>query len=207
VGGDYYDVLQNGSRIKIGIGDVTGHGLESGVLMLMVQSVARALQETNEGNPHQFLDRLNRAIYKNIERTNTGKHLSLAFLDFEDERVTLSGQHEDVLVMRAGGEVERIDTLDLGLPVGLENDISQFIDTRDIAFGSGDVIVLHTDGVTEAEDEDKRLFGFERLCQSVQRRHGSSAEDIKTGIIDDLMAHIGIQKIHDDITLVIIRHT
>ena len=207
VGGDYYDVLQNGSRVKIGIGDVTGHGLESGVLMLMVQSVARALQETNEGNPHQFLDRLNRAIYKNIERTSTGKHLSLAFLDFEDERVTLSGQHEDVLVMRAGGEVERIDTLDLGLPVGLENDISPFIDTRDIAFGSGDVIVLHTDGVTEAEDECKRLFGFERLCESVQKRHGRTAEDIKTGIIDDLMAHIGIQKIHDDITLVIIRHT
>ncbi|TGR35813.1 SpoIIE family protein phosphatase, partial [Mesorhizobium sp. M8A.F.Ca.ET.198.01.1.1] len=94
---------------------------------------------------------------KNIERTSTGKHLTLAFLDFEDERVTLSGQHEDVLVMRAGGEVERIDTLDLGLPVGLENDISPFIDTRDIEFGSGDVIVLHTDGVTEAEDEDKRL--------------------------------------------------
>ncbi|RVC62893.1 HAMP domain-containing protein, partial [Mesorhizobium sp. M00.F.Ca.ET.038.03.1.1] len=207
VGGDYYDVLQNGSRVKIGIGDVTGHGLESGVLMLMVQSVARALQEANEGDPHRFLDRLNRAIYKNIERTNTDKHLSLAFLDFEDGRVTLSGQHEDVLVVRADGDVERIDTLDLGLPVGLENDISHFIDTRDIVFGSGDVIVLHTDGVTEAEDEDRRLFGFERLCQSVQKRHGRSAEDIKTGIIEDLMAHIGIQKIHDDITLVIIRHT
>ncbi|TIS70707.1 MAG: HAMP domain-containing protein, partial [Mesorhizobium sp.] len=207
VGGDYYDVLQNGSRVKIGIGDVTGHGLESGVLMLMVQSVARALQEANEGDPHQFLVRLNRAIYKNIERTNTDKHLSLAFLDFEDGRVTLSGQHEDILVVRADGDVERIDTLDLGLPVGLENDISQFVDTRDIVFGSGDVIVLHTDGVTEAEDEDRRLFGFDRLCKSVQKRHGRSAEDIKTGIIEDLMAHIGIQKIHDDITLVIIRHT
>ena len=207
VGGDYYDVLQNGSRVKIGIGDVTGHGLESGVLMLMVQSVARALQETNEGDPHQFLDRLNRAIYKNIERTKTDKHLSLAFLDFEDDRVTLSGQHEDVLVVRAGGQVERIDTLDLGLPVGLEKDISKFIDTRDILFESGDVIVLHTDGVTEAEDHDKRLFGFERLCQSARKRQGSSAEEIKIGIIEDLMAHIGIQKIHDDITLVIIRHT
>ncbi|TGR91729.1 hypothetical protein EN834_35575, partial [bacterium M00.F.Ca.ET.191.01.1.1] len=65
---------------------------------------------------------------------------------------------------------------------------------------SGDVIVLHTDGVTEAEDQNKRLFGFERLSQSVQRRHGRSAEEIKTGIVDDLMAHIGIQKIHDDIT-------
>ncbi len=206
VGGDYYDVLQNGSRIKIGIGDVTGHGLESGVLMLMVQSVARALQETGEGDPRQFLDRLNRAIYKNIERTNTDKHLSLAFLDFEDERVTLSGQHEEVLVVRADGAVERIDTLDLGLPVGLERDIYPFIATRDIPFNSGDVIVLHTDGVTEAEDQEGKLFGFERLCKSAREYHGRSAEEIKTGIIEDLMAHIGTQKIHDDITLVIMRH-
>ncbi|TIT86808.1 MAG: hypothetical protein E5W55_29890, partial [Mesorhizobium sp.] len=119
----------------------------------------------------------------------------------------LSGQHEEVLVVRADGEVECIDTIDLGLPVGLENDISPFIATHDIRFGSGDVIVLHTDGVTEAEDKDRKLFGFERLSQSAQKRHGASAEEIKTGIIEDLMAHIGIQKIHDDITLVIIRRT
>ncbi|WP_040588891.1 SpoIIE family protein phosphatase [Allomesorhizobium alhagi] len=206
VGGDYYDVLQEGSRVKIGIGDVTGHGLESGVLMLMVQSVARALQETGEHNPRQFLDRLNRAIYKNIERTNTDKHLSLAFLDFENGRVTLSGQHEEVLVIRENGEIERIDTIDLGLPIGLERDIAPFIATRDIAFNSGDVIVLHTDGVTEAEDQEGKLFGLVRLGNSARHHHRGSAEEIKTGIIEDLMAHIGTQKIHDDITLVIMRH-
>jgi sigma-B regulation protein RsbU (phosphoserine phosphatase) len=206
VGGDYYDVLQNGSHVKIGIGDVTGHGLESGVLMLMVQSVARALQETGEGDPRKFLDRLNRAIHKNIERTNTDKHLSLAFLDFEHGQVTLSGQHEEVLVIRVDGKVERIDTIDLGLPVGLERDILPFIATRDIPFNCGDVIVLHTDGVTEAENQEGKLFGLERLCKSASDHHGGSAEEIKTGIIEDLMAHIGSQKIHDDITLVIMRH-
>lgn len=206
VGGDYYDVLQEGSRVKIGIGDVTGHGLESGVLMLMVQSVARALQETGEDNPRQFLDRLNRAIYKNIERTNTDKHLSLAFLDFENGRVTLSGQHEEVLVVRANGEIERIDTANLGLPIGLERNILPFIATRDIPFNSGDVIVLHTDGVTEAEDQEGKLFGLIRLSNSARHYHRGSAEEIKTGIIEDLMAHIGTQKIHDDITLVIMRH-
>ena len=61
--------LQTTGRVKIGIGDVTGHGLESGVLMLMVQSVARALQENGGDDPHAFLEVLNRAIYKNIERT------------------------------------------------------------------------------------------------------------------------------------------
>jgi len=206
VGGDYYDVLQNGSRVKIGIGDVTGHGLESGVLMLMVQSVTRALQETNENDPRQFLCRLNSAIYKNIERTNTNKHLSLAFLDYEDSRITLSGQHEEVIIIRSDGTVECIDTMNLGLPVGLEQNILPFIDTLDIPFGSGDMIVLYTDGVTEAEDPKGRLFGLERLTESARQHHGGGAEAVKTAIIEDLMAHIGSQKIHDDITLVVMRH-
>lgn len=206
VGGDYYDVLRDGRKLKIGIGDVTGHGLESGVLMLMVQSVARALQETGEADPILFLERLNRAIFKNLERTNSDKHLSLAFLDYENGILTLSGQHEEVVVVRASGDVERIDTMDLGLPIGLEQDISPFLATHDMPFARGDVVVLHTDGVTEAEGAKGELFGLDRLVQSTRQRHGASAETIKDGIIEDLMAHIGTHKIHDDITLVVMRH-
>ncbi len=206
VGGDYYDVLHDGTRIKVGIGDVTGHGLESGVLMLMVQSVARALQEKGSNDPKQFLEVLNRAIYKNIARTNSDKHLSLAFLDYEDRKVTLSGQHEEVLILRKDGEIERIDTIDLGFPIGLESDISAFVATKEVHFDSGDTIILHTDGVTEAESPDGELFGFDRLCDSARRHAHKSAEQIVQGIIDDLTAHISTQKIHDDITLVVMRH-
>ncbi|EPE95042.1 SpoIIE family protein phosphatase [Rhizobium grahamii] len=206
VGGDYYDVLQSGRSLKIGIGDVTGHGLESGVLMLMVQSVARALLEAGETDPSKFLAHLNSAIFKNIERTRTDKHLTLSFLDYDGDRLTISGQHEDLIVIRQTGEVERIDTGDLGLPVGLESDITPFVDTREISFEKGDLIVLHTDGVTEAENSSGELFGIDRLCQSARRLHGQSAEEVKDGIIDGLMAYIGTQKIHDDITLVVMRH-
>ncbi|MDW9461192.1 SpoIIE family protein phosphatase [Sinorhizobium meliloti] len=206
VGGDYYDVLRDGERLKIGIGDVTGHGLESGVLMLMVQSVARALQESGEMDPSQFLNRLNRAIYKNIVRTSTDKHLSLAFLDYQAGQLTLSGQHEEVIMVRAAGAVERIDTIDLGLPIGLESDISAFVATHEIPFARGDMAILYTDGVTEAESCSRELFGIERLCASARRLSGRSAEEVKTGILDDLVAHIGTQKIHDDITLVVMRH-
>jgi sigma-B regulation protein RsbU (phosphoserine phosphatase) len=206
VGGDYYDVLQSCGNVKVGIGDVTGHGLESGVLMLMVQSVARALEEQGESDPVLFLSVLNRVIYKNIVRTQTDKYLTLAFVDFrEDGKVILSGQHEEVLIVRNGGVVERIDTGDLGFPVGLEPDISSFVATRSLRLAGRDVLILHTDGITEAENPVGELYGIERLCESAARYANGSAESIKTGIIGDLMSYIANQKIHDDITLVVVK--
>ncbi|MDE0711908.1 MAG: SpoIIE family protein phosphatase [Rhodospirillales bacterium] len=206
VGGDYYDVLQDGSRIKVGIGDVTGHGLESGVLMLMVQSVARALYEKGDQDNERFLEIVNRAIFKNIERTESDKHLTLAFVDYEENEVTLTGQHEEVLLVRSNGSLERIDTMDLGFPIGLEFDIAQFIGTRKLNFLSGDTLILHTDGVTEAENLEGELFGLERLCESAKQNSDGSAVDVVNGIVMDLKSHIGTQKIHDDITLVVMRH-
>ncbi|NEJ24097.1 SpoIIE family protein phosphatase [Rhizobium leguminosarum] len=206
VGGDYYDVLKSGSRLKIGIGDVTGHGLESGVLMLMVQSVARALQEAGNTDAVKFLTDLNSALFKNIVRTKIDKHLTLAFLDYDGKEMILSGQHEEVVVVRANGEVERIDTMDLGIPIGLEADISAFIKTREIAFDKGDLILLHTDGVTEAENDAGELFGIERLCSEALRLKDQSAEKVVSGIVATLMHFIGSQKIYDDITLLAVRH-
>uniref|UniRef100_UPI003F26FC65 SpoIIE family protein phosphatase n=1 Tax=Rhizobium sp. F40D2 TaxID=3453141 RepID=UPI003F26FC65 len=206
VGGDYYDVLKNGSRLKIGIGDVTGHGLESGVLMLMVQSVARALQEAGNTDAVEFLTHLNSALFKNIVRTKIDKHLTLAFLDYDGKEMILSGQHEEVVVVRANGEVERIDTMDLGIPIGLEADISAFIKTREIAFEKGDLILLHTDGVTEAVNDAGELFGMDRLCCEAVRLKDLSAEKVVSEIVATLMLFIGSQKIYDDITLLAVRH-
>ena len=206
VGGDYYDVLHSDSRIKIGIGDVTGHGLESGVLMLMVQSVARALHERGETDNTVFLETLNRAIYRNLERTESDKHLSLAFVDYESDVLTLTGQHEVALIVRADGSFQAIDTMDLGFPVGLEFDIAPFIQDRNYEFTTGDTLILHTDGVTEAEDEDNNMFGFERLCESAVQHSKGRPKEVVTGIIADVKSHIGRQKIFDDITLVVMKH-
>jgi sigma-B regulation protein RsbU (phosphoserine phosphatase) len=206
VGGDYYDVLTVGQRVKIGIGDVTGHGLESGVLMLMVQSVARALQEQGEADPCRFLDVLNRAIYKNVQRTDLDKSLTLAFVDYVGDQVTLTGQHEEVLIIHPDGEMECIDTEGLGFPIGLEEEIAPFIATVNLRFASGDIMILHTDGVTEAENAAGELYGFDRLKESAMRHRAGDAEQILRGLVADLMAHIGSQRIFDDITLVILKH-
>ena len=82
VGGDYYDILQVGKTVTIGIGDVTGHGLESGILMLMTQTAVRTLNEMGQTDPVRFLDTLNRTIYHNVQRMNSNKHLTLAILNY-----------------------------------------------------------------------------------------------------------------------------
>ena len=206
VGGDYFDLLYTPGGAKIGIGDVTGHGVESGVLMLMVQSVGRALYERGIDDPRAFLEVLNRAIFKNMERTRSDKHLSLAFLDVEDGKVTISGQHEEVILIRRDGTVSRLDTMDLGFPIGLEENIADFISSTTLPFTSGDMIILYTDGITEAESEAGELYGIERLIDSAQRAHDKSASQAVADIIHDLKIHIGKQKVHDDITLVVLKH-
>jgi sigma-B regulation protein RsbU (phosphoserine phosphatase) len=206
VGGDYYDVLYTQGRAKIGIGDVTGHGVESGVLMLMVQSVARALHERGLDDPSMFLEVLNRAIYKNTERTQSGKHLSLAFLDYADGVATIAGQHEEFILIRQDGTVQRIDTIDLGFPIGLEEDIGDFLSSIDVPFLQGDMMVLYSDGVTEAESESGELYEMDRLIASALRHHHKTAPQAVDAIIADLRAHIGTQKVHDDITLVVLKH-
>ena len=73
-------------------------------------------------------------------------------------------------------------------------------------FKKGDTMVLFTDGITEAESEDGKLYGINNLIASVQRAHKASASSIATAIIADVRAHIGKQKVHDDITLVVLKH-
>ncbi|MEY3867096.1 MAG: hypothetical protein RLZZ338_987 [Cyanobacteriota bacterium] len=205
VGGDYYDVLKMNERVKIGIGDVTGHGLESGVLMIMAQTAVRTLEKMKETDPVKFLDVVNQTLYDNLQRMNSGKNMSLAILDYAKGVVTLSGQHEEMIVVRADGKLECIDTIELGFPIGLEAQIGDFIAQEEVRLNSGDVVVLYTDGITEAENINKAFYGLERLCKIVVKNRQKSAEDIKEIVIADVRQHIGSQKVFDDITLVVLK--
>ncbi|NJP09453.1 MAG: SpoIIE family protein phosphatase [Leptolyngbyaceae cyanobacterium RU_5_1] len=205
VGGDYYDVLQHNGHVKIGIGDVTGHGLESGVLMLMVQTAVKTLLESDQADPKQFLSILNRVIYDNLRRMNCNKNVTLALLDYRQGTLRLSGQHEEMLLIRCNGEVERIDTIDLGFPIGLEAEIADFIAQFEVQLCSGDGIVLYTDGLTEAENKNNVLYGLERLCQTISQNWHRTANEICQVVVEDVEQHIGKHKVYDDITLLVLK--
>ncbi|MEG4329655.1 PP2C family protein-serine/threonine phosphatase [Microcoleus sp. herbarium5] len=205
VGGDYYDVLQHKGRVKIGIGDVTGHGLESGVLMIMVQTAVRTLLAYNEPDPVRFLSAINSVIYDNVQRMKCDKNASLALLDYEEGMLKLSGQHEEMIVVRCNGSVERFDTIDLGFPIGLDVDIAEFVAEKIVHLHSGDVVVLYTDGITEAKNMDKVLYGLDRLIEVIEINWQRSAAEIRHAVIKDVRAHIGEQKVFDDITLLVLK--
>jgi sigma-B regulation protein RsbU (phosphoserine phosphatase) len=205
VGGDYYDVLQQDGRVKIGIGDVTGHGLESGVLMIMVQTAVRTLLAYDEPDPVRFLSAINRAIYENLQRMKSDKNASLALLDYQEGMLKLSGQHEEMIVVRFNGSVERFDTIDLGFPIGLDADIADFVAETMVQLHTGDVVVLYTDGITEAENMNKILYGLERLIEIIKINWQRTASEIRHAVIDDVRSHIGEQKVFDDITLLVLK--
>ncbi|MCA9718477.1 MAG: AAA family ATPase [Myxococcales bacterium] len=205
VGGDYYDVLVHDGRVLAAIGDVTGHGLESGVLMLMTQMGVRTLLTSGETDPVRFLDVLNRTIYDNIRRIQTEKYLTLCLLKYEDGVLRLSGLHEELIIVRSGGRVELIDTLTLGLPIGLTEDIADSVSETIIELAPGDQAVLFTDGITEAESPEGVRYGLPRFCELLGANAGSSAHELVEVVIRDVQSHIGTQVVYDDITLLVMK--
>jgi phosphoserine phosphatase RsbU/P len=213
VGGDYYDVVPANSSVSsigdrlltLAIGDVTGHGLESGVLMIMAQTAVRTLLAVQEQDPVKFLSALNQVLYENAQRLSPGKNMTFALLQYQNQTLRVSGQHEDILVFRKDGTVEQVETLELGMPLGLMDNIQDFVGQAQIHLSVGDGIVLYTDGIPEAEGAGRALYGLERLIALVQQHWALSAQAIQERVIADVRSHIDNGPVYDDITLVILK--
>ncbi|MGB0563895.1 MAG: transporter substrate-binding domain-containing protein [Spirulinaceae cyanobacterium] len=205
VGGDYYDVLREAGVVTIGIGDVTGHGLESGLVMMMLQTTVRTLTQLRETDPIRFLNTVNATLYANVQRMDVDRSLTLALLTYAEGHLCIMGQHEEVLLVRADGQLTRIDTIDLGLPLGLIDDIAAFVDQKTLQLNPGDGVVLYTDGIPEACNAAQEFYGMTRLCQVVERHWSAAAAVIQQAVIADVEDFIGDQTVQDDITLLVIK--
>ncbi len=205
VGGDYYDVYPQGQQTWLSMGDITGHGLESGVLMLMTQVAVRTLLTHGEPCGANLLTILNQVIYDSVERMGYGRTLTLTLLHHDGGQLCITGQHEEVIILRTTGDWERIDTLDLGFPLALERDIQPYVQQRIVQLQPGDGGILFTDGITEAENPQGELYGIERLCQIAQRYWDQPVEAIQQAIITDVKTYIGTGEILDDMALVVFK--
>jgi serine phosphatase RsbU (regulator of sigma subunit) len=128
--------------------------------------------------------------------------MSLAILDYAGGVLKLSGQHEEMIRVRADGKFECIDTRDLGFPIGLVEEIGDFIASEEMQLNPGAVVVLYTDGIPEAFDINKAQYGLNRLWQVVVENRHRPAREIREAVIKDVRQYIGAMKVFDDITLV-----
>ncbi len=208
VGGDLYDVLpQNDGSTALVIGDVTDHGLASGLVMLMSQSSLRLCLEEASADLLKSLQFLNNMLYKNVQtRMNDSRTLTLALLHHKDGFVRMAGQHESVVILRKGQtEPEEIETGDLGTVVGMIDDIEPMVAETNFRIEPGDYMLLYTDGATEAENPKGEQYGIGRLKESLTRAQGKPADEMVKVLFSDLMAFIDTASVLDDITLVVVR--
>jgi len=133
------------------------------------------------------------------------RNMSLAILDCAGGVLKLSKQHEEMIVVRADGKLERIDTIDLGFSIGLVEEIGDFIASEEVQLNPGDVVVLYTEGIPEAFDINKAEYGLKRLWQVVVENRHRLAREIREAVINDVRQYLGAMKVFDDITLVVMK--
>ncbi len=102
----------------------------------------------------------------------------------------------------ADGKFECIAPRDLGFPIGLVEEIGEFIASSQVQLNPGDVVVLYTEGIPEAFDINKAHYGLKSLWQVVVKNRHRPAREIREAVINDVLQYIGAMKVFDDITLV-----
>lgn len=204
VGGDYYDVLPVDGGCWIGIGDVSGHGVTSGLIMLMVQSaVAGLVARDPKASPREAVTIVNRVLFENIRhRMLKDDFVTFSLLRVTDRRIVFAGAHEHFLVMRDRSKrVEHIETP--GTWLGVLPEIGQFTPETTVDLEKNDLVVLYTDGITEARNEAGEQYGFDRLCKMVERHRDDSIESIRDTVLADVSQWSANRD--DDATLVLLR--
>jgi len=204
VGGDYYDIIPVDDGCWLAIGDVAGHGLSAGVIMLMIQSAVQSLVRLSpRASPRDLVCALNRALYENIRNRMKGEeHVTFCLARYApDGGLVLAGAHEYILICRASGRCDSIAPN--GVWLGILEDISTATPETAIQLGPGDVMLLFSDGIIEAHDGAGKRFGIERLRELLVANREQSPRKVRDTIIDAVLSWGG--RPDDDVTLLVVR--
>jgi len=197
IGGDYYDYFpMPDGRTAVVAGDVSGHGLSTGLLAAMAKASLSTLIETGlTGSP--LFARLNDLIHRSTDSRN---YMTLAMLAYDsvtrEGELTNAGQLAPYRVGRA--EVQSLSLPSFPLGASPRADFP----TKSFAFEPGDLVLFLTDGFVEALDPEGEPFGFERLEALLRRKSGASAEELRDALLAEIQMHSGGRAADDDRTLI-----
>ncbi len=206
VGGDYYDTLKiDDDRMAIIISDVSGKGTSAAFHMSQMKGVFQSLAQLDL-EPKDFLVKANTALSKCLDKTSFIT-TSYFIIDTKKQCVDFArAGHCPTLFFNAKEkEWQFFQNKGLGLGILRSGDFANFIQPNSFKYKSGDIIVLYTDGITEAKNFKNDEYGYERLQEAVSRSVDASVIDIQELIIKDLYDFTGSPIIDDDYTTLIVK--
>ncbi|MCS7044712.1 MAG: PP2C family protein-serine/threonine phosphatase [Bryobacteraceae bacterium] len=200
VGGDYYDVLGDARRPLLCVADVAGKGISASLLMATIQATLRALLVF----PLELTDLVNRANALLCGSMPGNRYATLFTARYDAASGTLeyvnAAQCEAILARRGGG-IELLEAT--GLPIGMFPGVHY--EARRLELAPGDVLVIYSDGVTDAQAPTEEEFGLERLADCVRRLAGGTAQQICDGVLEAVSQFVEETPQYDDITVMVAR--
>jgi sigma-B regulation protein RsbU (phosphoserine phosphatase) len=202
VGGDYYDYIPiDDHTVQVVVADVSGKGVPAALLM-SATAAAMQLEANHERNMKEMLGRLNSGILA----VSDGEHyVTLMVAEIDARKGTLQhvncGHNPGLHFHAKTGQVTCMNSS--CLPIGLQEEENCELASAEL--GSGDVVVFYTDGITEAENQQGKLFGVERLSAVVRRGSSLSAEDLMIHIYNAAADFCG-DAFNDDVTIVVVKY-
>jgi serine phosphatase RsbU (regulator of sigma subunit) len=200
-GGDFYDVVDFGTRVGVIVGDVSGKSLPAAMLMAVARSTARS-EARNHETPWVVLTETNHWLVDDVPR-NAFVALSYALLDRAAQRLHLSNAGQLAPFIRhADGSTAYLEVT-ASLPLGMRREME--IHQIDTPVRPGDTLLFYTDGIVEAHDPERRLFGFDRLERLFGAWGHLPPEELINVLLSEVHAFAAGMPPHDDMTLVVIR--
>jgi len=202
VGGDFYDFIYfDDGRLGLVIGDVTDKGVPAALLMATTRSVLRAIAQRLVA-PGEVLERVNEVLYPDIPPKMFVTCL-YALLDPDSGHLQFANAGHDLPYHRhTTGEVTELRAT--GMPLGLMP--GMHYEEKEVWLAPGEIILFHSDGIVEAHNEHREMFGFPRLMRLVGEHE--DGKTLKEFVLDDLAAFTGADwEQEDDITMVTLQRS
>ncbi len=198
VGGDLYDFIEfDQEKLAVVIGDVSGKGIPASLFMAMVTGAVKFFATPQE-RPSDVLSMLNSKLIKESS-SNLFVTMFYVIFDIKNKKMAYSnGGHLPLMHLSRGKGLEFLDT-EVGAPLGLmEGPYSD----KEVDIKIGDIFIFYTDGITEAMDARREMYGKERLASVVETHKVLSSKDILSAIERDVRKFEPRSKQHDDMTMV-----
>jgi sigma-B regulation protein RsbU (phosphoserine phosphatase) len=201
--GDHFDYIRMGqSSLGVVIGDVSGHGFSSALLMASTHELLRSAAALHS-SLEEVMSHANRAL---VVETEEGLFVTILFVRVDLASRTLiyaNAGHPPGYVLDEAGQVKaQLDST--SFPIGIFDD-AEFPASESIGLDPGDVVFLVTDGILEAESPDGEPFGKERALQTVRDQIQSTAAEIVDSLCDTVRVFSGNRQLRDDVTVVVLK--